>query len=364
MLKSGHADPAWFAASFLAQVPASQVDTILAQLTGGLGTYNGIDGIKGVFTARFLKGTDEIDVHLDGENRIDRLFFKPPILKASSLDAALHDLTALERTPGSLSYVVMEGRSERAALNVSAPLAIGSAFKLAVLAALRARIDEGSLHWNDVVPLDPRWKSLPSGVMQTWPDRTPTTLATYATQMISISDNTAADALAHIVGSRALAPFAMSNVPFFTTRELFVLKSTPGAALRKRYRTAATVDTRRTILAKVDALDIPSIGEVETSPMLDIEWHYTVRDLCALMARVEDLPIFSANPGVADPTAFAHVAFKGGSDVGVINMTTSLTTKHGTHLCVSATLNDAERRINETTFATAYGVVIATLADR
>jgi len=185
MLKSGHADPAWPAASFLAQVPASALDTILAQLLGGLGTYDGIDGAKGVFTARFAKNTDEVDIHIDDENKIDGLFFRAPKLKAASLDAALHDLAVLERMPGLLSFVVMEGRSQRAALNASAPLAVGSTFKLALLAALRARIDAGSMHWSDVVALDPRWKSLPSGIMQTWPDRTPTTLATYVTQMIS-----------------------------------------------------------------------------------------------------------------------------------------------------------------------------------
>jgi beta-lactamase class A len=200
--------------------------------------------------------------------------------------------------------------------------------------------------------------------METWPDRTPTTLATYATQMISISDNTAADAVAHIVGARALAPFTMGNEPFLTTRELFFLKSTRGAAQRARFRAATTADARRSILGQVDALGIPSASEVETSPMLDIEWHYTVRDLCGFMARVDDLPVFSVNPGLADPSAFAHVAFKGGSEIGVINMTTSLTTKRGTHLCISATLDDAERRVDDVAFERAYGAVLGALADR
>ena len=364
MFKTGHADPDWFAASFLSQVSASQIDTILGQIAGTLGSYIGIDGVKGIFTARFAKGTDEIDVHLDNANKIDALFFKPPSMKAVSLDAALQNLVALERMPGLLSYVVIEGRSQRAALNASAPLAVGSAFKLAVLAALRARIDAGSLHWTDVVPLDPRWKSLPSGVMQTWPDRTPTTIATYATQMISISDNTAADALAHIVGARALAPFAMRNAPFLTTREMFTLKSKPGATQRARFRATTSADIRRAILLKIDALDLPAIAEIETSPMLDIEWHYTVRDLCALIARVEDLPVFSINPGLAARADFAHVAYKGGSDFGVINLTTFVTTKRGTQICVSATLNDAEKSINDIAFQSAYSAVVASLANR
>ena len=364
MFKTGHADPNWFAPSFLAQVSVLQVETILGQITGTLGSYLGIDGTKGVFTARFARGTDEVDVHLDSANKIDGLLFRPPSMKAALLDSALRNLAALERTPGQLAYVVLEGRSERAALNASAPLAVGSAFKLAVLAALRARIDAGTLHWTDVVPLAPRWKSLPSGVMQTWPDRTPTTLATYATQMISISDNTAADALAHIVGARALAPFAMGNTPFLTTREMFLLKSKPGATQRARFRATTSADVRRAILTKIDALDLPANGELESSPMLDIEWHYTVRDLCALIARVENLPVFSINPGIAARADFAHVAYKGGSDFGVINMTTFVTTKRGTQICVSATLNDAEKSTNDIAFESAYSAVVASLANR
>ena len=45
--------------------------------------------------------------------------------------------------------------------------------------------------------------------------------------------------------------------------------------------------------------------------MLDIEWHYTVSDLCGLMARVDDLPLFSVSLDLTDPAAFAHVASKG-----------------------------------------------------
>jgi len=73
LLRSGHADPSWFAPDFLAQIPASQVDTIVAQLGVTLGTYQSIDGTQGDYTARFAKGTVEVLVHLDAQNRIDGL---------------------------------------------------------------------------------------------------------------------------------------------------------------------------------------------------------------------------------------------------------------------------------------------------
>ncbi len=95
-------------------------------------------------------------------------------------------------------------------------------------------------------------------------DRTPTGVATYATQMISINDNTAADALAHIVGARVLVPLAMGSAPFPRTREMFVVKLPPRAALCDRFRAATNVVVRRSTLAKLDALDFLSASELET----------------------------------------------------------------------------------------------------
>ena len=87
--------------------------------------------------------------------------------------------------------------------------------------------------------------------------------------------------------------------------------------------------------------------------MLDIEWHYTMSDLCGLMARVDDLPLFSVSLDLTDPAAFA-----------VINATMAVATKRGTYLCVSATLNDAERRVEKPALAIAYRAVLAALANR
>jgi len=360
MLRSGRADAAPFSATFLAQVSAAQVDAILAQIKTSLGAYKSVDGTQGDYTAHFEKGTDEVIVHLDGDNKIDGLFFKPPKLQASSLDDALR---SLRPSSGTLSYVLIEGRSQRAALDASTPLAVGSAFKLAVLAAVRDEITRGHRHWTDVIPLEARWKSLPSGVIQTWPDKTPLTLATYAAEMISISDNTAADALVRLAGPAALAPYVMRNTPFLTTREMFILKSTSGAAQRSGYLAATTPAARAAILSTVDAMPLPPVATLDPKPILAIEWDYSVRELCDLMGRVADLPLMSINPGAADVASFRSAAFKGGSDTGLINLTTQLTTKRGTSFCFSATLNDAQQAVDDSAFVTAYGSVLSVLAN-
>jgi hypothetical protein len=357
MLRTGHADASWFSAGFLAKVSVSQVDAVLAGLTSALGAYQSVEYTPTNFIAHFAKGTDDVQIHLDADLKIDGLLFKPP---AISLDDGLR---ALQRVAGTLSYVIVEeGRSDRAALNPSEPLAVGSTFKLAVLDALLDEVTSGSRHWSDVVPLAQRWKSLPSGVLRTWPAGTPLTLATYAAEMISISDNTAADALVRIVGPAALERYSGSNEPFLTTREMFILKSDEGTSLRGMYLTVDSPEARAAILRRIDAMPLPSIDELLSKPDLALEWHYSVRDLCKLMERVAALPLMSINSGVAAPGDFAHVAFKGGSDVGVINLTTMVTTNRGTKLCFSATENDSAHDVNEAAFETAYGAALRQLA--
>ncbi|MFL9455456.1 serine hydrolase [Tolypothrix bouteillei VB521301_2] len=49
------------------------------------------------------------------------------------------------------------------------------------------------LAWKDVVQLQPSEKSLPSGMLHTWPDGSYLTVQTLASLMISLSDNTATD---------------------------------------------------------------------------------------------------------------------------------------------------------------------------
>jgi beta-lactamase class A len=359
MFRTGHADPDWFNESFLAQVPASQVDAAIANLKFSLGEYRSVEFTATRFIAHFAKGTDDVIIDVDSTDRIIGLVFRSPVLAATTLDDALRPLRSFA---GTLSYVVIEGSSsERAALQPSKALAVGSAFKLAVMNALHDQVANGRLHYSDVVPLDRNWKSLPSGVLRTWPDGTPVTLATLAAEMISISDNTAADALVRIVGPSALRPYAGANLPFLTTRELFTLKSQPGAELLAKYRSSTTPSGREAVIDQVDALPLPDVDQLLASPQLDVEWHYSVRDLCGLLNHVSDVPFMSINPGEADASAFRHVAYKGGSDVGVVNLTTAVTTQRGTRICFSATLNNATQRVDDAAFQAAYAGVLSFL---
>ncbi|WP_245557944.1 hypothetical protein [Deinococcus apachensis] len=91
-----------------------------------------------------------------------------------------------------------------------------------------------------------------------------------------------------------------------------------------------------------------------------MEWFVSTERLCALMADVAALPETTLNPGVASPADFARVSYKGGSEGGVLNLTTQLTNRAGKTYCVSATWN-AARTLNDSQFIALYGGVLKLL---
>ena len=113
----------------------------------------------------------------------------------------------------------------------------------------------------------------------------------------------------------------------------------------------------------LDGLAKKPLPAVETYPKeptaLDVEWFFSARDLCKLMGRVADLPLMTINPGLAKKSDWDRVAFKGGSEPGVMSMTTWLE-KGGKKHCVSATWN-APAKLDEAAFHAAYGRAIAAL---
>ncbi len=350
----------WFAPSFLAAIPLDQIAAIKAQIVAQEGAFERLEVRDGAYYAVFAKAENHVIVATDADGKFTGLRLLTPVARTSDLNDALAKLSAAGG--GEAAYLITEGGTDVAAASPDRPMAVGSTFKLVVLAALREQIDAKRHDWSDVVPLAPAAKSLPSGTYQDWPDGTPITLGTYAAQMISISDNTAADALARVVGRAALEALSPRNTPFLTTRELFALK-TKNADLREAYR-VGDVAARRAILAKLDAQAPPAVANLDLSPAyLDIEWYLSNRELCGFMARVADLPLMAINPGVPSP-GWKRIAYKGGSDAGVLNLTSYVTAPNGTSYCVSATWNDRTRSPDETACVAAFGAVLAQLARR
>lgn len=346
----------WFTPEFLAQIPVS-VQQVIDSLTGTMGAFQSVQAEGNAYLVVFERGSVPTQIVLNQQGQIAGLLFQAARLKLSSLDQAVAELRSL---PGQVSLLVREGTVERARLNPNTALAVGSTFKLAVLAALQQQIASGQHTWSEVVQLQPNWKSLPSGVLHTWPDGALLTLQTLAALMISQSDNTATDSLIHLVGRETIEPLTSRNRPFLTTRNAFVLKSRPYTELLQRYRKANQTE-RQQLLPELDKAALPDVSELEVTPTaLDVEWFFSTAELCELMQQVQELPLMSINPGVAIAKDWQRVAYKGGSEPGVLNLTTWLQAKNGRRYCVSATWNH-DRPLDETRFMALYSGVLELL---
>jgi len=365
VLTAPREQPEWFAPAFLAQVSAAQIEQVVAGVKAQFGPYQGVaPQPDGSYLVTFARGTVKAQIHLDGQGRIDGLLFTKPQFAYVSRSAAVQGLRALR---GQVSLLVTAGGADMTAIDPDRSLAVGSAFKLAVLTAVQQRIKAGQLSWERMVTLRAADKSLPSGILQTKPAGSRYSVAALARYMISISDNTAADLLIRLVGRAAIAPLIPArDRPILTTRELFVLKDPAHRDVRDRYLAASPAD-RLTILARVDRLPLPSLRVLgplfargPVSP--ELEYFFSARHLCTLIGQVRQLPQMSVNPGVANPSDWARVAFKGGSEPGVINLTTLVTAHNGANYCVSATWNDSAL-LDEGRFESLYSSLLHSLAS-
>jgi beta-lactamase class A len=345
----------WFTPDFLQAVPIAQMEAIITQLKQELGAWESTVPEAEGFTLKFKQGTVSAQIALTPDGKISGVFFSPPRQKIASLTSAIEQFKALS---GKVSVLVMEGKTVRASLNPTTALGVGSAFKLAVLDVLQSQIAAKKLTWQTIVPLQARFKSLPSGKLQTWPDGTALTVQSLAALMISESDNTATDHLIQFVGRENIEATTPQNQPFLMTREIFQLKAKGNKALLERYR-KGNLAQKRIILAELAKLPLPNVAEFEgVQPnALDVEWFFTPAQLCDRIDRVFNLPLMGINPGIAQPQDWQKVAFKGGSEPGVLNLTTGLQAKNGQRYCVVATWN-SDRPVDEAKFAGLYAGLI------
>jgi beta-lactamase class A len=229
--------------------------------------------------------------------------------------------------------------------------------KLAILAALDDAVKQGRLGWDQVVRLDAKWSTLPSSTLIKWPLQTPITIASLANFMISISDNMATDALIDIVGRAPIEAITPRNSPFLTTSEMFKLSANADMVAAWAH---AHVAARRALLERIDRLPLPDAGQL-THSTGTAEWFLSAREICALLDRVAALPAMSINPGLADPDDWMSVAYKGGSDQGVLNFSTRLVSRDGKVHCVVASWND-DKDVPMDTLAAPYRGILHKLA--
>ncbi|WGW04036.1 serine hydrolase [Tropicibacter oceani] len=337
--------------SFLAQAPVGRVQEVLDQVSQLIGTPRVIEVQDGKFYIETDTHRAEGTLTLDGDGRIATLWFDAPEPIPTTMDSALGELAGLA---DEVSWLVLRDGQKLSALRSDKPMAVASAFKLGVLSVLQQDIKAGSRKWADVVQLEARHKSLPTGQLQNLPDGSPVTLHTAAALMISISDNTASDLLVDVLGRDRVAT-ALGTPGMLTTREFFSLKLDPVA---QSAWLAAEPDQRPDIAAQA-AQNLPPLAEVPRF-VPGIEWNVSLDRLCGLIAPLAELPLMQMNPGLAPRQNWARVAYKGGSEPGVINFTTALLDDVGRELCVAVTLNDGGD-IDMLAAAAAYRGLLAVL---
>ncbi len=378
MINGGGALESIFAPGFLNAVPAAQLREISASLTAQYGPAQSArvvsmsDVYAGKIEIVFEKGIGEADLVLEGDapHRIVGLLLTG--FRQSGDDYAVL-AQAFANLPGSAGFAVAELTPQAirpiADYNADGRFAIGSTFKLYVLAELAGQVESKKRKWTDVVKLSQ--KSLPSGMIQDWPKGAPMTLHSLAALMISISDNTATDTLIRGLGRDTIARRVAKSghnvpsdmTPFLTTREAFALKMPAAANLRAVFVQNGDVGQTRVLNANADTLMTTQVdaGLLLSGPVhIDtIEWFASPNDLVRLLShmRAMDNPemqaIMAISPGVgsSDAGRWRYLGYKGGSETGVMNMTFLGQRPDGRWFAVTGSWNNSAAALDEDAFA-------------
>lgn len=409
------ADPggydALFAPNFLQAVPAAQLDALFKEVftqygrcveatpapaDAGPGMFGPPGPTSGRYALRFERGdlgVADLAVEEMGGHRIAGLWLGPVRPANDSLETVVAEMKAL---PGACSFRLARLPAQPdgkpvvlAELDPERSLAIGSAFKLYVLAELCRAVAAGERHWEDVTRLEEGDRSLPSGQLQDWPAGSPVTLHTLAGLMISRSDNTATDALLHRLGRERVEAAVkasghahpQANAPFLSTLEASRLKYDPaGPGRRERYAKAVAAD-RRAMLAEpaFTGLDRAKLLPGTERPVaIDaVEWFASAADLCRVMdhlRRLTEAPaaapgraILAINPGLPGAMGtWAYAGFKGGSEPGVIQLTFLLRAgkADGGWLALSAGWNNPQAAVDEGRFTNLVGRALRVASER
>jgi beta-lactamase class A len=378
---------AYFAPSFLNAVPAAQFNRLLDELTKQYGkplrvvsvVPRGKNGADIQYAFERATASIKIDVAADSPNQVIGILFTGFATTGDTTEKVAQEIKAL---PGRTGFIVAQlddsGNARvQAAHNPDQQFAIGSTFKLYILAELANQVKAGERKWSDVAPLAHRSFSSPG--TGKWPKDSPMTLHSLASFMISVSDNSATDSLLFALGreavERRLATIGHSNpdktLPFLSTVEAFALKANP--ALRARFLNASEAAQRDLIAKEAQSLTLDKIDNEQLSKgpasIDSIEWFASPTDILWLLNSIraqkndEMSAIMAINPGLSPAAAakWRYVGYKGGSEPGVISMSFLLQSKTGTWYVASGSWNDNAKDVDNAQFAALMERLVAAI---
>jgi hypothetical protein len=348
-----------FAPSFLAQVSEQQLQQIIGEQLRPAGPFTLVGArLQSATRAELVVRTAPtwtmgIAIDPAPPHQITELLLRPepgPPPTISTWGAFDRQLQAAAPTVAVLAAEVTGGRCRAVhAVRPDRAQPLGSAFKLYVLGALAKAIERGDVHWDDEVEVRDDLR-------------------------VHSSDNTAADLVLLHVGRAAvessLADLGIRDpartLPFVTTRELTLLKWGIPTADRDAYVGAGTSKRRELLdaLPKHGATLDQLTGSLATPTLIDeLEWFASPADLCRVHVALQDLAeerglaplrsILSINPGYPLGDDWTYVAFKGGSEPGVLTGSWLAERKDGKRFVVAVLLENRDGLIAEGSIETA-----------
>lgn len=378
LLAEGAALEPAFSANFLNAIPVEQIRSIFATLRSQHGAPQRLVSVtpsvgagSGTVVVGFERAAVTVELAVDAEGRIAGLRITNVLTIGDSFEALTADFTILSGSSGWGIYRIgADGSATRLhGVNTGTALAVGSSFKLAILAALDAEISADRMTWGDVIRLDRQ--SVPSSAILDWPDAAPMTLHSLATLMISVSDNRATDILLHHVGRESVERFARRHgglsgpnaFPLLSTLEATVLKNPALGEARTRWLAGDEAE-RRAVLAEFaprwtpDNVDYAAFA-AGPADIGEIEWFASPDSSASLLGwfarrgSAEARAILGVNPGIPPAAArqWAYLGYKGGSEPGVIAMNFLARATDGSHYAIAMAWNDPERAVDEARFA-------------
>lgn len=259
------------------------------------------------------------------------------------------------------------------------PSPVGSAAKLYVLGSVVDAVAAGELSWSDDVTISDDLKSVPSGVMQDEEAGATFSVREMAEVMIGLSDNTATDHLIDLVGRDAVeeaqAAYGMDdpsrNLPFMNTMEFTALKVGPASGMATQWLQVDEAG-RRQILEQVSDIvpaDIPLAEFVDPVMPDRIGWFASPADMCralvALYAAGDPVDkILTINPGLPGGEGdFEAIAFKGGSEPGLVAMNWLVERADGRRFVVAGSVVNPDEAFDELEVTLLFGAVRDLVAD-
>lgn len=375
-----------FSESFLKQVPGEKLAAVLmsakttvfkdgAKLTAikpGATDSNLVAIVQGGETLL------EVLIGTDASGKMEGLLLKPAMPPKANLSSWAQFDEKLAALPGKTNFAAYtvtassDGAFALKPVHTVRPelcLATGSTFKLYVLGAISEMVLAGTAKWDEKMKIMDELKSLPGGVMQDEPPGREFPISEFAAKMISISDNTATDHLIHRAGRENVEKYsagfnscAARGTPFMKTMEMFRIKLSTDKTLVTRFA-AADESGRRAMLAPGGEVSRsqPDLAFAEkwTIPIdiEKVEWFSSANDLCNAMVKLhgfelrpgmEELRrVLRINGGVPfDAKVWPSVAYKGGSEPGVLNLTWLLERNDGAFFVVSIGWNDTKASVD------------------